>query len=236
VIPKKVHLSWKSKDILDCPLPIITHGVRRLADLNPDWEFEVSDDADVEAYLAANLNADDYARVKHVGIVEKLDVWRLVKMFLEGGLYLDVDRLCNVRLSDLAQDGIKCVLPTCWKYDFSQDFMMSAPGNPIHAKTLLLNLQRRKEGQVNVYLLGAQTYMHAISLVLTGSIVNTDPGEEAFDALLEKINAASFLATYMEDPPYNTVLFRNEGAPFDHEQEKRRLYAEYGLKHWTGDW
>lgn len=235
MIPKKIHLSWKSKDILDHPSPLITNGIRRLIDLNPEWEVKLSDDDEVEAYLAGTLNPVGYGLIKHCSIVEKLDVWRLLKMINEGGLYIDVDRLYDTPMSQIIKDGVKCVLPTCKDLDFSQDLMLSAPGNPIHLKTLELNMQRRKEGQVNIYFLGAQTYMHAITICLMGEMINTDPGEDVFKIIRDKIEQASFLQTYRENIPYKTMVFRGE-VDFDHEAEKRKLYADYGLRHWSGDW
>jgi hypothetical protein len=36
MIPKKVHLSWKTKDLLDSESPLITEGVKKLIELNPE--------------------------------------------------------------------------------------------------------------------------------------------------------------------------------------------------------
>ena len=236
MIPKKVHMSWKTKDIADYDSPLVREGVRKLIDLNPSWEVKIHDDEEVDAFLKQTLSLEDYRLLADKGIVEKLDVWRLAKMYLEGGVYVDVDRLCNTPLDELCKDGVKCVLPTCRSFDFSQDFMMSEPGNPIFKATLDLNLHRRRQGHSNIYLLGAQTYLHAISMLLTGEMVNTDPGEEEFAKLTSAIERMPFIETYKEDPPYNTVLFRNGSVDFDHEQEKRRLYAGFNMRHWSGDW
>jgi len=51
MIPKKVHLSWKTKDLLDSKSPLVVHGVKRLVDLNPDWEVTIYDDQEVDDYL-----------------------------------------------------------------------------------------------------------------------------------------------------------------------------------------
>jgi len=236
VIPKIVHLSWKTKDIADYDSPLVREGVRKLIDLNPDWEVKIYDDKEVDDFLRQTLLLEDYGLLAHRGIVEKLDVWRLVKMYQEGGVYVDVDRLCNTPLDELCKEGVKCVLPTCRSFDFSQDFMMSEPGNPMYKAALDLNLHRRRQGHDNIYLLGAQTYLHAVSVMLTGSMINTDPGEEEFGKLTGAIEQMPFIATYKEDPPYNTVLFRNGSVDFDHEQEKRRLYADFGMRHWSGEW
>jgi mannosyltransferase OCH1-like enzyme len=86
-------------------------------------------------------------------IVEKIDVWRLIKLYNEGGLYIDVDRLVNVSLNDIAKKDIKWILPTCRDNDFSHDFMCSSPGNPVFLETLKLNLSRRRAPMEITYII-----------------------------------------------------------------------------------
>jgi len=46
----------------------------------------------VDNYLRENISDEDYGLIRDSGIVEKLDLWRLVKLYNEGGLYIDLDR------------------------------------------------------------------------------------------------------------------------------------------------
>lgn len=236
-IPKIIHVSWKSKDILRNDLPFVENGIKKLSKLNPNWELQLSDDEDVEQYLFDNLDHDDYMLLKDRPIVEKLDVWRLIKLYKTGGLYTDIDRLFNVSLDMVLPSKIRCVLPTCLDYDFTHDFMLSSPDNPIYATALNLNLQRRRGGCANIYFLGAQTYMHAVSYCLVGEQINSNPDLKIFTKLRQKILLSSFMATYREHPPYNTFLFRNETVDkITYEKSKQEFYHSYGLKHWTGEW
>ena len=125
MIPKKVHLSWKTKDLLDSESPLITEGVKKLIELNPNWEVTIYDDAEVDAYLQEQLEPQLYALIADKHIVQKTDLWRLVKLFIEGGLYIDIDRFVNTPLDDLVDEDTKWVVPTCRDYDFSHDFMMA---------------------------------------------------------------------------------------------------------------
>jgi hypothetical protein len=235
MIPKIVHLSWKDKDVVNSQSDLIKNGLRNLIDLNPDWRVEISTDAEVDAYLKDQLG-EDYALVEDAGIVAKTDIWRLIKLFNEGGLYIDIDRFCNVKLSDLINDQIKWVLPTCADMDFSHDFMMTAPGNPAYANTIALYLQRRKEGHTNIYFLGAQTYMHGVTYTLFGEMINTDPGVEAFQKIRERLAQIPFIRTYRETPPYDTLVYQGDVSTESWEAMKRGFYAESGVKHWTGEW
>lgn len=237
-IPKIIHISWKDPDILESQSVFVRNCIGRLIELAPDWKPEISDDHDIDLYLRNNLSSSDWSMLESCHIVEKTDVWRLLKMFNEGGLYTDIDRLCNTSINDVIGENTRMLLPECADTDFSQDFMCSAPGNPVFAQALAINLDRRRAGMRNVYLLGPQTYFHAITLCLTGEMIQPQPDSEVFEKLREMIAQSGFIETYREHPPYETIVYRPENpqVDFDHETEKRRFYAESGIQHWTGDW
>lgn len=234
-IPKICHLSWINKNIVNSENLIIQNGLKNLIKMNPDWIVTIYEDNEVDQYLKETLSNNDYKLYNDSHIVEKLDIWRLIKLYNEGGLYMDLDRLYNIPLNKIIDEDTMCVLPTCNDHDFSQDFMLSAPKNPIYIEAIKLILERRHNGIKHTYFLGAQTYMHAVTKVLTGAMINSSPGKEIFDKIREIINNISIIKTYKETSPYNTVVF-NGSVDFDHEQEKRKLYKEYGLKHWTNEW
>lgn len=238
LIPKQIHIAWKSKDILQSKSIFVENCIRKLVALAPDWNVTINDDDDIDEYLKNTLDALDYDLLKDKHIVEKSDVWRLIKLYNEGGLYVDIDRLCNVSLNDIIPAHIKMVIPTSADFDFSHDFMCSAPSNPIFLETLKLNLERRFKGSTSIYFLGPQTYFHGVTKSLTGKIIDVNPGKEEFNSLRELIDRSGFMMTYKETSVYDTILYRREGEQinFDHEIEKRRFYAEQGLKHWTQEW
>ena len=130
MIPKIIHITWKSKDILTSTSPLAVHGVQNLIKLNPDWDIQFSDDSQVDSYLQEHLAAPEYALIRDFHIVAKTDVWRLLKIYREGGVYVDLDRLCNISFNNIIEDHVKCILPTCGDHDFSHDLMISAPENP----------------------------------------------------------------------------------------------------------
>lgn len=235
MIPKVVHLSWKNKDVVNSNSDLIKNGLYNLINLNPDWRIEINTDEEIESYLKDQLN-ENYKLLKDVEIVPKTDIWRLIKLFNEGGVYIDIDRFCNVKLSNLINDEIKWVLPTCADIDFSHDFMMTAPGNPAFANTIQLYLQRRQEGCNNLYFLGPQTYMHGVTYTLFGKIINTNPGTETFKWIREKLAQVPFIRTYREMPPYDTLIYQGDVSLESWEKMKRSFYAENGIKHWTKEW
>lgn len=229
MIPKKIHLAWKTKNFLDTLLNIVQHGARSLKDLNPSWVFEISDDADIELYLQQNLAVADYSRLADRHIVEKCDVWRLLKMINEGGLYADIDRYCNQALDDIIPANVSCVLPMHYDIDFSQDIMLSQPGHDIHKRALSINLARRKEGCTDVLSMGPIAYFHAATTVLLGSPVDRWPPAEVLQRLRALINEEPTLMTYREEPPWNTFLYR--GVP--RVDDKDAFYNHSQVAHWT---
>lgn len=237
-IPKIVHMVWNHKRVVDSQSPMILNGLRKIIDLNPEWEVILYTPDEVEEYLKDALERRDYNIVKDKHLVSKLDLWRAMKLFSEGGVYIDIDRFCNVKLSDLASEGIKWVLPTYRDVDFSCDFMMSAPQNPAFAKTVELYLQRRRIGNNNQYFLGPQTYMHGVTSVLCGQVIDSNPGQQVFNQIREVISQASFIKTYREDPPNNTIIYNPSDTDpvLDLETLKREFYADEGVTHWTGEW
>lgn len=234
-IPKIAHITWKTKDVVNSQSPLILNGLRNLIDLNPDWNVTVYDDHDIDEYLKGVLNKRDYNLIKDLHIVEKSDLWRQFKLYNEGGLYMDIDRFCNIPLSEIISDDIKCVLPTCLDWDFSQDIILTEPNNPIQLQTIELIMQRRYEGHKNVFFLGPQTYMNAVTKVLFGGMIHTNPGVEKFAEMRKYLEQISFIKTYREHPPHDTVLYRSDDK-LDWEKLKKDFYADANIKHWSGDW
>jgi len=230
-IEKKIHISWKNKDILNLNYNIIKYGIYNLKNLNPDYEFIISDDNDIEEYLKSNISEEDYFLIKNKHIVEKTDLWRLLKIYNEGGVYMDIDRLCNIPMNNIIKDNIKCIIPSYKDMDFSQDIMISCSKNPFHKKAIELNLERRKIGTNSIVYLGPTTYLHAISELLLGYQI---PREEnniiAFNKLRNIINNSKYLDTYREEPPYNTLLYCGNQILFD----KDLFYNNQGVHFHTG--
>lgn len=236
MIPKIIHLTWKNKDLLNHDSPMIEFGMRQLQKKNPDYDIIVNDDDDIDRYLRNVMDVDDYELIKDLHIVGKSDIWRLYKIYNIGGVYVDIDRFCNVSFNQFVKNDTTWVLPTCLDFDFSHDFMMSGPGNPAFLSAIELYLERRREGHDNTFYLGPQTYMHAVTQNIMGCMIDTDPGIEVFTEIRSELRKYPFIVTYRESPPYDTILYRDYNSGIDHESMKRQLYKDFELRHWTGQW
>ena len=205
-IPKKIHIAWNNKDVLTSDHPLIQNGLFNLKTLNPEWSLEISNDLEIDNYLKNHLCDEDYGILKDLKIVPKTDIWRLLKIYYEGGLYVDIDRLCNISLDSFLNDKIDWVLPICDYRDFSHDFMMSAPGNPAFKNIITLYFQRRYQGFNNTYFLGAQTYMHGITSTFLNKIIDVNPGKNIFSEIIKVLSELDYVKLFIETLPNHSII------------------------------
>ena len=237
-IPKKIHISWKDKSILESSNQLAVNGIQNLAKTNPDWKLEISDDNEVERYLKQNLSIIDYASIKDSPIVSKVDTWRLLKIVNEGGLYTDIDRHANKELNSIIEKNTKCVLPLHSNHgkiiDFSQDIMISAPNNPLHKSALDLMLRRRRSGWQDILTLAPITYFHGLTKLIYGHALERYPNKEVLDKIINKINNSKYIQTFIEKPPKETFTFQYDKESFNlgNGLGKEAMYDESSVEHW----
>ena len=235
MIPKIIHITWKNDSIFEGKSFLVENGLKNLMKINPDWEIDFYNDQDIEDYLKNNLAENDYNLIKNTNIIEKCDLWRLMILYQEGGLYIDLDRFINIPLNSIITPETEWVLPTYYDHDFSHDFMLTAPNNPSFLTAMQLNVHRRRLGMNNIYFLGPQTYMHGITINIMGDMINSNPGIETMSEIRNRIKQFNFITTFREEPWKYHVLF-NATPDFDgvdYELEKRRMYEEFDMHHWT---
>ena len=142
LIPKKIFQSWKDKKIS----PAMSKAVNSIKDLNPEYEYELSDDNDCRSFILNNFGKV-YASAFDDLIpgAFKSDFWRYAKLYIEGGVYMDIDFTELVPLSSIIKEGdtfvsvvdLKdiAVSPPCGVY---QAFMACAPKHPLMLKAFEL--------------------------------------------------------------------------------------------------
>ena len=234
-IPKKIHLSWKNKNVLDSNYELIRKGAKNLELLNPDWDVQVYDDEDVNRLLRDSIGRDNWNLIKDRKITEKTDLWRLLKTYKEGGLYIDIDRYIDTPLSEIIDHKTSCVLPTFQDVDFSQDFILTCAKNPIIGRAIANNLNHRKQGKP-LFFLAVYSYMQSVCEVLGEKVVDRGNNPEYFNNIRKKINQCEYLETYREIGPEHHTLFRNTDKQFDpqtFEKDKADFYNGEDVIHWN---
>jgi len=240
MIPKVIHLSWINKSILfTSNNPLAINGVQNMKRINPEYVFQVSDDNDVDDYIQSCISNDDWLLIKDRHIVEKVDLWRLLKIYHEGGIYCDVDRLCNIPFDDIIKEDDVCILPTYYDIDFSQDIMISEKGQEIHKKAIELNLSRRQSGCDDVLTLGPITYFHSITDTLYGRQLERQPHGKIWKRLLSKVDEHKGYRTFVERPVASVIDQRTLIYKYDEKYiqgnkgSKEDFYKESKTIHWT---
>jgi len=70
-----------------------------------------------------------------------------------------------------------------------------------------------------------------------GEMIDMNPGMNTIQRIRQTLEDISFIYTYREDLPYDSVICRGKQGTYDEwENQKQDLYRSYNLKHWTGDW
>lgn len=234
-IPKKIHLSWKNKNILDSNYELIRKGAKNLELLNPDWDVQVYDDEDINRLLRDSIGRDNWDLIKDRKITEKTDLWRLLKTYKEGGLYVDIDRYIDTPLSEIINHKTSCALPTFQDIDFSQDFILTCSKNPIIGRAIVNNLNHRKQGKP-LFFLAVYSYMQSVCEVLGEKLVDRTNNPEYFNSIRNEINQCEYIETYREIGPENHTLFRDIDKQFDpqvFEKDKADFYNGESVIHWN---
>ena len=68
-------------------------------------------------------------------------------------------------------------------------------------------------------------------------MIDINPDIKQFQYIRETISQYPFIVTYREELPYNSIMYKEDNGVYDEwEKQKRKLYHDFGLKHWTGEW
>jgi hypothetical protein len=72
--------------------PAICNNVIRWAQLNPEYDYFLFDDAAVEMFIGMEYGSDVLSAYQCVQVgAAKCDIWRLLIVYLFGGIYFDLD-------------------------------------------------------------------------------------------------------------------------------------------------
>eukprot|EP00041_Stephanoeca_diplocostata_P024612 m.629931 g.629931 ORF g.629931 m.629931 type:complete len:826 (-) comp22563_c0_seq2:300-2777(-) len=260
-IPKLIHISWVSKDLLKSRNELVLNGVLQEVKLNPDWKARIWTDDEVEDYLQTKLSARAYDLMKSTKIIEKLDLWRLLVIYYEGGFYMDVDRHYNVPLSHLIKSRTKMLMPVMYLINFSQSLMCSARYNVLFKFAIHVLLYLREftpSGPVMKY--GPEAYKFANCKAIfgfdNGNVMNggayppadkitdarCDCSESELQTMLDRAThePVGEWITAQKEVWYYTIIF-NKSMPGWHlisnngtgGTEASQLREEFNLTHWT---
>jgi len=259
-IPRKVHIFFPDKEFANKPDPpsIVQHGILSLLKLNPNWNVTVYDDADIDVVID---NAKDILSKEErdillgqpdgkggwkggAHVVEKTDLARLILIYTQGGLYMDVDRVVNVKLDDLFGSNTRMCLPTVYNANFMQDLMCSSANNSLFLEAIKEQSQKRLTGGKDggplerrggwattndLFSMGPPTYNRVVARLVFGKDGQI-PGDDLPEAraALEKTNGV--IVTKKVEWCDGLLVTPFEGCKRINRDD---LYSKYGLKGWN---
>jgi mannosyltransferase OCH1-like enzyme len=138
LIPKVIYQTWKTKN-LDLPLQMVRNNIQKR---NPDYEMVLFDDEDIERWIINtfqqnNLIYNTYKKLK-VGAA-RADFWRYLILYINGGVYLDIDSDITGSLDLLIEPKDQAIVSRerySGNSHFIQWCLMFAPNHPILLKAI----------------------------------------------------------------------------------------------------
>lgn len=236
-IPQKIHMTWKNNNVdelLQSQNPMIQNGLRNIVEMNPDWDFEMSDDDQMQQYLKDGLESSDYKMLESTDIVARSDVWRLLKIYKEGGLYMDIDRFYNIPLHKIINPKTKMLLPIHMEIFFSQDVMCSYKGNQVYEKVINRMFEKRRDGMNDILHLGPHVYSQVMVKELLDVEINT-PFGDAYKQIYNVLSDCDYIETYLEGHMTQPTMFFSMDASTwrpGNGRTKANWYGEQQTQHW----
>jgi hypothetical protein len=130
MIPKIIHLTYKHAP----PMYVLD----RWRKLNPDYTIDFSLDADCLKFMKENCSPEVVRFYQEIGNPMYMsDLWRLVKLYKEGGVYADIDLVPYVPLDELFKDSYSLYSNlSAEPNSIFQALLATTPKNPIILKCI----------------------------------------------------------------------------------------------------
>ena len=144
MIPKTIWMTYKLK-FEELP-DYISNVIDTWKFFNPEWEIRYNTDEDMHSFVKKEF--PEYYEIYNMcpKIVMKGDLWRYMILYKYGGVYADIDAVCNTPIEDwLKEDSDMIVAPEHVTPFLCQWTMAAAPGHPALKCVLDLAVERFKD-------------------------------------------------------------------------------------------
>ncbi|HEX9105675.1 MAG TPA: glycosyltransferase [Longimicrobiales bacterium] len=125
MIPAIVHQTWKTADVPE-RFRAAASSWRRL---HPAWEYRFWTDADIDRFVRERFPRLLPLFAAYADAIQRVDAFRYLVLYDQGGLYADLDIECLRPFDDLRRHQV--VLPVTAPVGLSNDLMLAQPGHPL---------------------------------------------------------------------------------------------------------
>ena len=126
MIPKIIHQTWKTKDIPDN----WKHAVESCKKNNKNYKYILWTDETMDKFIKKNFFYFYKTYKAYKYHIQRCDVFRYFVLYKYGGIYLDMDIVCNKKLDDLLDNDIVLAHSTNVETTFTNAFYMVIPNHP----------------------------------------------------------------------------------------------------------
>uniref|UniRef100_A0A6C0HQ77 Glycosyltransferase n=1 Tax=viral metagenome TaxID=1070528 RepID=A0A6C0HQ77_9ZZZZ len=106
-IPKVIYQTWKTKSLHENCIKIRDN----IKKLNPNYQVILYDDYDMDTFIKTNFNDYIYNCYTQLNVgAAKADFWRYCVLYINGGVYLDMDSNIVRPLDDLILEDDQCII------------------------------------------------------------------------------------------------------------------------------
>lgn len=106
-IPKIIYQTWKTHELHSNCIRVRN----QIQALNPEYEMKLFNDIEIDLFIKDNFDDTIYSCFKKLKIgAAKADFWRYCVLFINGGVYLDMDSEIIRPLKELIKGDEQCII------------------------------------------------------------------------------------------------------------------------------
>lgn len=152
MIPKKIYQTWKTKNLSGK----LADVVKKFQEVNPEYEYQLFDDKDCKDFIEQHFGKN-YANAFDILIpgAFKADFWRYCVLYINGGVYLDIDMTPLAPLKQIIPNNTSFVSVVDKNNSnlvgIYQAFLACCPKHPIMKYSLefsFANIAMRRMGEI----------------------------------------------------------------------------------------
>ena len=106
-IPKTIYQTWKTNNLH----PKIEEIRRRILNINPGYMFDLFDDIEIDNFINRHFDERTYDAFSKLKVgAARADFWRYCVLYINGGVYLDIDSEIIKPLKNLINEDDQCII------------------------------------------------------------------------------------------------------------------------------
>jgi mannosyltransferase OCH1-like enzyme len=107
MIPKTIYRSWKTQNFH----PKIQKQMDKMLKLNSEYKQVIYTDEQIFDYVKSNYDSETFKAFERLNIMTaRVDFWRYLILYKQGGIYLDIDSQINTKISNFLNEEDDCLI------------------------------------------------------------------------------------------------------------------------------